>query len=918
MNKISKKIVSLVTMAAFALTLVPAAAFAADDVNTTAAKASSYTVVSDEISGTAEVDFTLNSAAGTDLDTAQYDDARIYFELTGGDTSDAKVNFTGLSDWFNVPGNVSGDVAGLTRDAGLGVAQANPSVDITGLGAGDYTMTVSIDIDGYDTGAAPVKIATKTFTVLTPASAHASKIVIDGKTEVDADQYDKATVEFDLRDVNNKVDDADYLQNVKVWATDAAGNFTDAISFTTVDGKFVKCDNNGHFYKFEGTVTEDTTFEVTFERGGTYNIYAGVGNIDTGANTVAEALGAGFETFNEGNGIKVVVTPAKVTTDYITLTGPDASADNEFNLTLNNSNEVYDINLVGYAGFIANGTSLYTLSGVAHQENGDVAESQDVTFTSGDPENLQFENETGTVTVKTDRNGAFKVKFTMNDNRNVPITITVGDKKFTVRIVKEVTTAYDIDVVEDGGYILAGNDKNYAGTDFSDAVKFNITDNRNNVLSYDEIAAEPLFTGNDERFVRLTGAPEDSTLTSADLVVIPSPKVDEETYTLAYRGDSPATDLIPGQYKVRVALLCGDYVEVVFNVDKFGTAQSLELSLGSYDDTTNRNLILSDEVTLGQTVTIAAMAVDENGIKIPAYGADYGAYGKAVEDVNFGGDVNFFTTRADEISNESLLGTTIDVWAYDEARNLDANVTLTVVDSYNTFDLEFDPVEGPVKEDNDVDVTVVKEDGSKAQVNGQLMAYIEDQSNEDAVVTVDVKKNVKNGKGELTVYSTEDTDVTIRVAVKDASNQGLYVGSLDYSFGKGDINAHHNVTMTIGSTKYVVDKQLFEMDAAPYVDSNWRTMVPLRALMEGFDAEVIWDNDARTVTINNNQQTVVMTIGETTYTVNGEELTMDTEPVIQSDRTFVPIRFAAEAMGFVVNPLYDGETGLTASVVFQS
>lgn len=294
-----------------------------------------------------------------------------------------------------------------------------------------------------------------------------------------------------------------------------------------------------------------------------------------------------------GNGLKVTVTPATQTVDYITLTGPDASADNEFNLTLNNSNEVYDINLVGYAGFIANGTSLYTLSGVAHQENGDVAESQDVTFTSGDPENLQFENETGTVTVKTDRNGAFKVKFTMNDNRNVPITITVGDKKFTVRIVKEVTTAYDIDVVEDGGYILAGNDKNYAGTDFSDAVKFNITDNRNNVLSYDEIAAEPLFTGNDERFVRLTGAPEDSTLTSADLVVIPSPKVDEETYTLAYRGDSPATELIPGQYKVRVALLCGDYVEVVFNVDKFGTAQSLELSLGSYDDTTNRNLILS-------------------------------------------------------------------------------------------------------------------------------------------------------------------------------------------------------------------------------------------------------------------------------------------------------------------------------------
>ena len=117
-----------------------------------------------------------------------------------------------------------------------------------------------------NTGVDPVEIATKTFTVLNPASANASKIVIDDKTEVAVDQYDKETVEFDLRNVNNKVENADYLQNVKVWATDADGNFTDAVTFTTVAGEFEKCTNNSHFYKFLGTVTEDTTFEVTFER----------------------------------------------------------------------------------------------------------------------------------------------------------------------------------------------------------------------------------------------------------------------------------------------------------------------------------------------------------------------------------------------------------------------------------------------------------------------------------------------------------------------------------------------------------------------------------------------------------------------------------------------------------------------------
>ena len=60
-----------------------------------------------------------------------------------------------------------------------------------------------------------------------------------------------------------------------------------------------------------------------------------------------------------------------------------------------------------------------------------------------------------------------------------------------------------------------------------------------------------------------------------------------------------------------------------------------------------------------------------------------------------------------------------------------------------------------------------------------------------------------------------------------------------------------------------------------------------------------------------------MTIGETTYTVNDEEATMDAAPVIGSgDRTYVPVRFVAEALGYTVTPLYDSNN-LTASVVFQ-
>ena len=43
--------------------------------------------------------------------------------------------------------------------------------------------------------------------------------------------------------------------------------------------------------------------------------------------------------------------------------------------------------------------------------------------------------------------------------------------------------------------------------------------------------------------------------------------------------------------------------------------------------------------------------------------------------------------------------------------------------------------------------------------------------------------------------------------------------------------------------------------------------------------------------------TAVFTIGETTYTLNGEEMTMDVAPYIKNDRTFLPVRFVSNAVG---------------------
>lgn len=96
-------------------------------------------------------------------------------------------------------------------------------------------------------------------------------------------------------------------------------------------------------------------------------------------------------------------------------------------------------------------------------------------------------------------------------------------------------------------------------------------------------------------------------------------------------------------------------------------------------------------------------------------------------------------------------------------------------------------------------------------------------------------------------------------------------------------------------------------------------MVPIRALMEAFDAEVVWDEaNPDVVTVNYDGGTqIVMNVDDETYTINGEEGTMDTVPVNNNGRVYVPVRFVAEGIGFTVTALQDAETDLTASVVFQ-
>jgi hypothetical protein len=86
-------------------------------------------------------------------------------------------------------------------------------------------------------------------------------------------------------------------------------------------------------------------------------------------------------------------------------------------------------------------------------------------------------------------------------------------------------------------------------------------------------------------------------------------------------------------------------------------------------------------------------------------------------------------------------------------------------------------------------------------------------------------------------------------------------------------------------------------DSPPYIDSNSRLMVPLRAIGEALGGQVGWESATGTITVIKNADILKLVINSKTALVNGEQKTMDTSAVIKNSRTMVPVRFAAEYLG---------------------
>ncbi len=125
-------------------------------------------------------------------------------------------------------------------------------------------------------------------------------------------------------------------------------------------------------------------------------------------------------------------------------------------------------------------------------------------------------------------------------------------------------------------------------------------------------------------------------------------------------------------------------------------------------------------------------------------------------------------------------------------------------------------------------------------------------------------------------------------------------GLLTFAAGNGEytVTASEDervIILTIGKYEALVYGVEKLNDVVPEI-KNDRTMLPIRFVAENLGAKVSWDEETRTVTIEDGETTIEITIDSDIALIDGEEYKLDSPAYIKNDRTYLPVRFVAEGL----------------------
>ena len=105
-------------------------------------------------------------------------------------------------------------------------------------------------------------------------------------------------------------------------------------------------------------------------------------------------------------------------------------------------------------------------------------------------------------------------------------------------------------------------------------------------------------------------------------------------------------------------------------------------------------------------------------------------------------------------------------------------------------------------------------------------------------------------------------------------------------------NLQTNLRLQIGNTTYILNGTHRQSEVAPFI-ADERTMVPLRLVAEALGAEVGWNDATRTVTINRDGVNLSLVLDRPLPNNMGTPTSVD-------GRTFVPVAYVSEMLGATI------------------
>lgn len=115
-----------------------------------------------------------------------------------------------------------------------------------------------------------------------------------------------------------------------------------------------------------------------------------------------------------------------------------------------------------------------------------------------------------------------------------------------------------------------------------------------------------------------------------------------------------------------------------------------------------------------------------------------------------------------------------------------------------------------------------------------------------------------------------------------------------------DINEIRNAINIENPTYVRVGDKILGFDTPPIIEND-RTLVPLRFIFETLGAKVDWDGETQSALVEGSNKSIMFSINDTNARVNDQIKQMDVPARLIDSKTMVPLRFLSEELGFTVS-----------------